>query len=210
MLPLPCLYPLLSLLPLYSINQLAAAKGITQVVVSRIIMAAPGMTILPVVMERLEKQAWLRRNPRLNAPFQTLACGLILTFMTPTACSLFNQKWWGLILLLFLMYCGIHFFLFFLIVDLMWIRIEGILNQQLITIFTTVIHVLLIFYTYRLWKWLVIKTAQLQKYIVCKHISKCKNVYILLTIYTLLIFSMKCRILYTIYVYSTECKNTYW
>ncbi|XP_037780287.1 LOW QUALITY PROTEIN: sideroflexin-2-like [Penaeus monodon] len=73
-------------------SKLAAAKGITQVVVSRIIMAAPGMTILPVVMERLEKQAWLRRNPRLNAPFQTLACGLILTFMTPTACSLFNQK----------------------------------------------------------------------------------------------------------------------
>lgn len=73
-------------------SKLAAAKGITQVVVSRIIMAAPGMTILPVVMERLEKQAWLRRNPRLNAPFQTLACGLMLTFMTPTACSLFNQK----------------------------------------------------------------------------------------------------------------------
>ncbi|XP_047468636.1 sideroflexin-2-like [Penaeus chinensis] len=73
-------------------SKLAAVKGITQVVVSRIIMAAPGMTILPLVMERLEKQAWLRRNPRLNAPFQTLTCGLILTFMTPTACSLFNQK----------------------------------------------------------------------------------------------------------------------
>ncbi|XP_071540711.1 sideroflexin-2 [Panulirus ornatus] len=73
-------------------SRLAALKGISQVVFSRIFMAAPGMTIIPIIMERLEKQAWLRRNPRLNAPFQTLACGVMLTLMTPTACALFNQK----------------------------------------------------------------------------------------------------------------------
>ncbi|KAG7162165.1 sideroflexin-2-like [Homarus americanus] len=73
-------------------SKVAAVKGISQVVLSRIIMAAPGMTLLPVIMERLEKQAWLRRNPRLNAPFQVFACGVFLTFMTPTACSIFNQK----------------------------------------------------------------------------------------------------------------------
>ncbi|XP_069171707.1 sideroflexin-2 isoform X2 [Procambarus clarkii] len=73
-------------------SRLAAVKGISQVVFSRIFMAAPGMTLLPVIMEKLEKQAWLRKNPRLNAPFQVLACGVSLTFMTPAACALFNQK----------------------------------------------------------------------------------------------------------------------
>ncbi|KAK7084179.1 Sideroflexin-2 [Halocaridina rubra] len=73
-------------------SKVAAMKGISQVVVSRIFMAAPGMTILPVVMERLEKQSWLVRNPRLNAPFQTFACGVILTAMVPIACSLYDQK----------------------------------------------------------------------------------------------------------------------
>lgn len=74
-------------------SQAAAGKGISQVVFSRILMAAPGMTLLPVVMERLEKQRWLRNNPRLNAPFQTLACGVVLTLMVPTACALFDQTW---------------------------------------------------------------------------------------------------------------------
>ncbi|XP_050733093.1 sideroflexin-2-like isoform X1 [Eriocheir sinensis] len=73
-------------------SKLAAAKGISQVTFSRIFMAAPGMTILPVIMERLEKQNWLRNNPRLNAPFQMLMCGAILTIMTPTACAVFDQK----------------------------------------------------------------------------------------------------------------------
>ncbi|KAG0714616.1 Sideroflexin-2 [Chionoecetes opilio] len=73
-------------------SKLAAAKGISQVVFSRIFMAAPGMTILPVVMERLEKQSWLRNNPKLNAPLQMFMCGAILTFMTPTACAVFNQR----------------------------------------------------------------------------------------------------------------------
>ena len=73
--------------------QVAAVKGISQVVLSRIIMAMPGMTILPIIFERLEKQKWLRNNPRLNAPLQTFGCGLFLIFMTPIACSIFDQTW---------------------------------------------------------------------------------------------------------------------
>ncbi|KAK4308801.1 hypothetical protein Pmani_019521 [Petrolisthes manimaculis] len=72
-------------------SRAAAAKGISLVVFSRILMAAPGMTLLPVVMERLEKQRWLRNNPRLNAPFQILACGVSLTLMVPISCALFDQ-----------------------------------------------------------------------------------------------------------------------
>ncbi|XP_055689152.1 sideroflexin-2 [Lutzomyia longipalpis] len=73
-------------------SRIAAAKGISQVVISRITMAAPGMLILPVIMEQLEKIAWFRRMHILHAPFQTVAVGCFLSFMVPTACALFPQK----------------------------------------------------------------------------------------------------------------------
>lgn len=73
-------------------SRLAAAKGITQVVFSRIVMAAPGMMLLPVVMERLEKYRWFTRVTFLHAPFQVMMVGCFLTFMVPTACALFPQR----------------------------------------------------------------------------------------------------------------------
>ena len=51
-------------------SKTAAIFGITQVVFSRIVMATPGMTILPVVMERLEKKAWMQRIKPLHGPIQ--------------------------------------------------------------------------------------------------------------------------------------------
>lgn len=51
-------------------SRLAAGYGITQVVFSRIVMAAPGMLILPVFMERLERRDWFKRLSILHAPFQ--------------------------------------------------------------------------------------------------------------------------------------------
>lgn len=56
-------------------SRVAAAKGISQVVFSRILMAAPGMLLLPVIMERLERLNWFKRLAILHAPFQTLAVG---------------------------------------------------------------------------------------------------------------------------------------
>ncbi|XP_022080699.1 sideroflexin-2-like [Acanthaster planci] len=70
----------------------AARKGITQVVTSRIIMAAPGMCVLPVIMERLLRYPWFRRVSVLHGPFQVMAVGCFLLFMTPTACALFPQR----------------------------------------------------------------------------------------------------------------------
>lgn len=58
-------------------SRVAAAKGITQVVVSRITMAAPGMLLLPVIMERLERISSFKRMTVLHAPFQTLAVGCL-------------------------------------------------------------------------------------------------------------------------------------
>ncbi|XP_029056780.1 sideroflexin-2 isoform X1 [Monodon monoceros] len=74
----------------------AAAIGITQVVISRITMAAPGMILLPVIMERLEKLRCMKRIQVLHAPLQVLLSGCFLIFMVPVACGLFPQKWYQL------------------------------------------------------------------------------------------------------------------
>uniref|UniRef100_UPI00398E421E sideroflexin-2 n=1 Tax=Pristiophorus japonicus TaxID=55135 RepID=UPI00398E421E len=70
----------------------AAVKGITQVVISRVTMAAPGMIILPIVMERLEKYPFMQRIKFLHAPMQVMLVGCFLIFMVPIACSLFPQR----------------------------------------------------------------------------------------------------------------------
>lgn len=74
------------------LSQRAAVKGITQVVSSRIAMAAPGMLIIPIIMEKLEKYRWMQRIRVLHAPIQMILCGIGLTFMVPAACSIFPQK----------------------------------------------------------------------------------------------------------------------
>ncbi|XP_066475922.1 sideroflexin-3 isoform X2 [Tiliqua scincoides] len=70
----------------------AAQQAIAQVVVSRIGMAAPAMAIPPVIMNALEKRAFLKRYPWLNAPLQVGLVGLCLVFATPLCCALFPQK----------------------------------------------------------------------------------------------------------------------
>lgn len=75
-----------------STSKLAAVKGISQVVFSRIVMAAPGMLLLPVVMERLEKYPWMKRVTFLHGPFQVFMVGCFLVFMVPSACALFPQQ----------------------------------------------------------------------------------------------------------------------
>uniref|UniRef100_A0A672TP83 Sideroflexin-3 n=1 Tax=Strigops habroptila TaxID=2489341 RepID=A0A672TP83_STRHB len=70
----------------------AAQKAIFQVVVSRIGMAAPAMAIPPVIMNALEKRAFLKRYPYLNAPLQVGLVGFCLVFATPLCCALFPQK----------------------------------------------------------------------------------------------------------------------
>ncbi|XP_054839702.1 sideroflexin-3 [Eublepharis macularius] len=73
-------------------SKAAAQQAIVQVVVSRIGMAAPAMAIPPVIMNALEKRAFLKRYPWLNAPLQVGLVGLCLVFATPLCCALFPQK----------------------------------------------------------------------------------------------------------------------
>lgn len=71
----------------------AARKGICQVVVSRITIAAPGMIVVPILMEQLlKKSKGFARNTWLHLPFQTLAVGAALIVMVPVGCSLFPQN----------------------------------------------------------------------------------------------------------------------
>ncbi|CAH2322911.1 sideroflexin-3 [Pelobates cultripes] len=70
----------------------AAQQAIAQVVVSRIGMAAPAMAIPPVIMNALEKRAFLKRYPIMNAPLQVGLVGFCLVFATPLCCALFPQK----------------------------------------------------------------------------------------------------------------------
>uniref|UniRef100_A0A8C4KC52 Sidoreflexin n=1 Tax=Dromaius novaehollandiae TaxID=8790 RepID=A0A8C4KC52_DRONO len=48
--------------------------------------------IPPVIMNALEKRAFLKRYPYLNAPLQVGLVGLCLVFATPLCCALFPQK----------------------------------------------------------------------------------------------------------------------
>jgi len=69
----------------------AAQKGISMVVASRVLMASPGMILVPMFADLLEKRGVLAKYPRINAPTQILLCGFFLTFATPLCCAIFPQ-----------------------------------------------------------------------------------------------------------------------
>ncbi|XP_078267719.1 sideroflexin-1 [Rhinoraja longicauda] len=70
----------------------AAQQAIVQVIISRILMAAPGMAIPPFIMNALERKAFLKRFPWMSAPIQVGLVGICLVFATPLCCALFPQK----------------------------------------------------------------------------------------------------------------------
>ena len=51
-------------------SQIAAREGISKVVVSRMAMAAPGMVMIPFVMNSLERKGMFKRRPWIAAPLQ--------------------------------------------------------------------------------------------------------------------------------------------
>ncbi|CAL1525914.1 unnamed protein product [Lymnaea stagnalis] len=73
-------------------SKYAAVKGIGQVLISRIFIAAPSMTVLPVLMERLEKTKLFRRHGWLSGACQVLFSGLLLLITVPVGCAIFPQR----------------------------------------------------------------------------------------------------------------------
>ena len=51
-------------------SQVAAREGITMVTLSRIGMAMPGMVLIPVIINSLDRRGLFRKYPRLSAPLQ--------------------------------------------------------------------------------------------------------------------------------------------
>uniref|UniRef100_A0A1A9Z9K6 Sidoreflexin n=1 Tax=Glossina pallidipes TaxID=7398 RepID=A0A1A9Z9K6_GLOPL len=74
------------------VSKKAAIFGISAVVASRIAMATPGMTLTPVLINKLEAGGFLKRFPKASAPIQTLFCGFVLIFATPLGCAFFSQR----------------------------------------------------------------------------------------------------------------------
>jgi len=72
-------------------SKTAAHTGISQVVFSRVTMAAPGMLFLPLIMQKMETKPWFKSRPSLHAPFQIMGVGSFLFVMVPLACALFPQ-----------------------------------------------------------------------------------------------------------------------
>ncbi|CAJ0943834.1 unnamed protein product, partial [Mesorhabditis belari] len=68
-----------------------AKSAITQVVISRVGMAAPTFGLIPVIMNVLEKKPWMKAKPGLAAPIQVFLAGAILLVSTPVGCALFPQ-----------------------------------------------------------------------------------------------------------------------
>ena len=51
-------------------SRVAAREGITMVTLSRIGMAMPGMVLIPVIINSLDRRGLFRKYPRLSAPLQ--------------------------------------------------------------------------------------------------------------------------------------------
>lgn len=73
-------------------SKTAAVTAVSQVVPSRILMAAPAMFFPPLIMAKLEKAAFMVKNPWLKAPITVGLVGLCLTVSTPLCCALFPQQ----------------------------------------------------------------------------------------------------------------------
>jgi len=73
-------------------SKIAAREGISQVVLSRVGMALPGMVAIPIVMNKLDSKGLFKSRAWLQAPLQIVLVGIVLTFATPMCCAIFEQK----------------------------------------------------------------------------------------------------------------------
>jgi len=70
----------------------AATLAVTETAVSRVLNSSPIMVLPPLILVRLQKQDWLKKNPRLTLPVNL---GLILgtsLFALPLALAAFPQR----------------------------------------------------------------------------------------------------------------------
>lgn len=70
-----------------------AKSAISQVVISRVFMATPGMVLVPFAMSKLEaKYPKIKTNLAMTLAWQLLLVGTCLVFATPLCCAIFPQR----------------------------------------------------------------------------------------------------------------------
>ena len=81
-----------SSIPSLGKSRKAATLAVSETALSRVLNSSPIMVIPPLILVRLQKQEWLKKNPRLTLPVNL---GLILTtslFALPLALAAFPQR----------------------------------------------------------------------------------------------------------------------
>ncbi|XP_072765033.1 sideroflexin-2-like [Anoplolepis gracilipes] len=73
-------------------SQVAAVKGISECVLSRIIMAAPGMLMIPIITQRMQPYCFYQVRPWIALPVEIGLCALSLLIMIPSALAIYPQK----------------------------------------------------------------------------------------------------------------------
>ncbi|XP_045490267.1 sideroflexin-1-3 isoform X1 [Pieris rapae] len=73
-------------------SKAAARYGISLVIVSRIFMALPGMTVTPIITNIATQRGLFCHYPKAVIPFQLFLVGLCVTFATPLCCAIFDQR----------------------------------------------------------------------------------------------------------------------
>ena len=72
-------------------SSIAARQAVGLTVISRVSMTVPGMVFTPVIMNQLDKKAFMKKMPWLACPIQVALLGVILSFVTPLCCAMFPQ-----------------------------------------------------------------------------------------------------------------------
>lgn len=71
----------------------AAKWAIGTTIVSRVLLAVPGLTVPPVLITQLNRRtSFLRRFPRVELPLQLLFSGFGVALAVPLACAVFPQR----------------------------------------------------------------------------------------------------------------------
>ncbi|CAG8479859.1 9685_t:CDS:2 [Paraglomus brasilianum] len=70
----------------------AGASAVKQVAISRVLTAFPALTIPPLLLSRLEKTRWIKRNPKLILPINFGLITISLMTALPLAIGAFPQR----------------------------------------------------------------------------------------------------------------------
>ncbi|XP_012281330.1 sideroflexin-2 [Orussus abietinus] len=73
-------------------SQLAAVKAIGECVITRIVMAAPGMIFIPVIMNGIKPYCFYQTRPWIGLPIEIALCSAILLIMIPSALAIYPQR----------------------------------------------------------------------------------------------------------------------